>query len=295
MEDGPAKTALALKVFGKAGAELIPLLNEGRDGIARYSAELRSLGGEVSPETAKAADEFNDNLDKLKVTAGGLALQMATALLPTLVDIQKQLQAGVTPGNATAETFKFIGEAVSFLVNTLRAAIDIIQAFASAVQAADAKLSELKSRASFGLLGDAEYFKTLADVAKDDTISQLEQAANRYAQAKTGMQAQAASLVGLYYSGGPAGGRGAGAGRKAGAIDRLYRPEPKAAKSGGKSDAQRAAEELENAYQRMNAQMREQIALFGQTSQEAKVRYDLENGELAKLSEAKKAELLTSA
>ena len=31
MEDGAAKTALAIRLFGRAGAELIPLLNQGRD------------------------------------------------------------------------------------------------------------------------------------------------------------------------------------------------------------------------------------------------------------------------
>lgn len=64
--DSSEKTALALKVFGKAGAELIPLLNEGRSGIAAYTDELERFGGVVTPEAAAMADEFNDNLDKLK-------------------------------------------------------------------------------------------------------------------------------------------------------------------------------------------------------------------------------------
>ena len=34
MDDGATKTAMAIRIFGKSGADLIPLLNEGRTGIA---------------------------------------------------------------------------------------------------------------------------------------------------------------------------------------------------------------------------------------------------------------------
>ncbi|MGP1667127.1 MAG: hypothetical protein ACTS5I_14735, partial [Rhodanobacter sp.] len=65
MEDGAGKTALAVKLFGKAGAELIPLLNLGARGLRDNADEARRFGIVISTEAAKAAEEFNDNLTKL--------------------------------------------------------------------------------------------------------------------------------------------------------------------------------------------------------------------------------------
>lgn len=54
-EDGANKTQVAMALFGKAGAELIPLLNGG-------SKALRAFGSTFSTDFAKKAEEFNDNL-----------------------------------------------------------------------------------------------------------------------------------------------------------------------------------------------------------------------------------------
>jgi phage-related minor tail protein len=67
--------------------------------------------------------------------------------------------------------------------------------------------------------------------------------------------------------------------------------EPKAAKKEGKSDAERELERLESAYKSLAAQQRERIALFGNESEAVKVRYELESGELAKLTDAQAKKL----
>ena len=38
MQDGATKTAMAMKLFGKSGAELIPTLNEGKEGLQKLGA-----------------------------------------------------------------------------------------------------------------------------------------------------------------------------------------------------------------------------------------------------------------
>ena len=60
MPDGAEKTALAVQLFGKSGAELIPFLNQGRDGINELSAEMRDLGVQMSGETAAQAGAFTN-------------------------------------------------------------------------------------------------------------------------------------------------------------------------------------------------------------------------------------------
>lgn len=86
MQDGAAKTAFATRLFGKAGAELIPLLNSGRDGLADFMAEAKALGLVIGTDTAKAAEVFNDNLSKLRDGVSGLGNDLAAEFLPALVD-----------------------------------------------------------------------------------------------------------------------------------------------------------------------------------------------------------------
>ena len=53
--DGAEKSALAQKLFGETGAQLIPLLNSGASGITAMTEEARSLGIVLSQETTQAA------------------------------------------------------------------------------------------------------------------------------------------------------------------------------------------------------------------------------------------------
>ncbi|EMK1731248.1 phage tail tape measure protein [Salmonella enterica] len=61
------------------------------------------------------------------------------------------------------------------------------------------------------------------------------------------------------------------------------------------TDAEKSAAKLENSYERIIKQQREQIALDGQHTELAKMRYQLTEGELATLSAAQKATLLQNA
>lgn len=87
MPDGAEKTALAMELFGKSGAEMIPALNEGKAGLAGLMDEARKLGIVIDSETAASAGKFNDNLFTLGAAASGLAVQIAADLLPTLQKI----------------------------------------------------------------------------------------------------------------------------------------------------------------------------------------------------------------
>lgn len=83
-EDGAGKTALAVKLFGRAGSDLIPLLNAGRQGLAAAADEAQRFGLIVSTEAAKAAESFNDNLTRLQEQSRALSIRVANDLLPTL-------------------------------------------------------------------------------------------------------------------------------------------------------------------------------------------------------------------
>lgn len=87
LKDGPGKTAVAMAIFGKAGADLIPLLNGGRDSLNEMNAEAKAFGAIVSTSAAKQAEAFNDNLTRLGYAVKGLFVQTAEKLLPTLVNM----------------------------------------------------------------------------------------------------------------------------------------------------------------------------------------------------------------
>ncbi len=82
--DPSQRAGLAMAVFGRSGTALLPMLAEGADGIARLKQEAHEFGYVMDQETAKAGSDFNDNLDRLKGSAQGLAQQIVAGMLPGL-------------------------------------------------------------------------------------------------------------------------------------------------------------------------------------------------------------------
>lgn len=85
-QDSAEKTAVAQKLFGKSGADLIPFLNQGKDGIQALREEADKLGLTIGTDTATAANDFNDALDKIKSAAFGGANLIAKDLTPAMRD-----------------------------------------------------------------------------------------------------------------------------------------------------------------------------------------------------------------
>ncbi len=87
VEDPATKAALAMEVFGKTGTQLLPLMQDGADGIEALREQARQLGLTISMEDAKAAETFGDRLDDLwKVMKSGV-FAVGAALAPLLQDL----------------------------------------------------------------------------------------------------------------------------------------------------------------------------------------------------------------
>lgn len=80
MPDGAKKSALAIQLFGKSGADMIPLLNGGRKAV-------ESLGITMTTKFAKGADDANDKLVVLQTKLLELSVKLGTALMPVLSTI----------------------------------------------------------------------------------------------------------------------------------------------------------------------------------------------------------------
>jgi hypothetical protein len=159
MEDGAEKTARAMELFGRSGATLIPLLNQGADGIAEMRQEAHDLGLVISDETARAAEALNDDLTRLKGSALGLARGIASELIPRMRDVVGDIQdfvQGLAESNINLD--RLAAEGMNAVIEAGR-----IMAIA-VVRAAQATLflreSWLLARNEFG-----EFVDTLGDVA----------------------------------------------------------------------------------------------------------------------------------
>lgn len=127
LDNQTTETALALQLFGKSGAEMLEFLNRGSGGIKGLEGELQSLGGVVSGETARAAEQFKEELGRLEIISRGLGMQIAQQLLPALTDTAKDFRQIVTDGNLAANV-------VSVLDGLFKLGVGTITAYNKAVE-----------------------------------------------------------------------------------------------------------------------------------------------------------------
>lgn len=122
MEDGALKTSLAVDLFGRSGADLIPLLNGGAGGLARMAAESDRLGATISTSTAGAAEELNDTFTRIEATLGGVVNKVMEAALPALQEFADVLASP-----------QFAEAASTLATNVMGGLADIISATADVI------------------------------------------------------------------------------------------------------------------------------------------------------------------
>lgn len=125
-KDGAEKTALAMQLFGKAGADMIPLLNGGAAGLAEFDAMAQQLGLTMDEATARSAEKFNDTLDLVSMGVSGVGTQIAAQLLPTLTGLAGEFLTTMTSGDKLKSTAEFLATALKGLYV---AGIAVVEAF----------------------------------------------------------------------------------------------------------------------------------------------------------------------
>lgn len=117
MPDGAGKAALAVQLFGRSGADLIPMLNEGRQAIEGLDAAMTTA-------FAEKADDYNDSLAAMGVVFGQIGMAIAEQFLPYLssavdwltkvgIGIRDWIVANERPIRQTIETIGTIGAAIA--------------------------------------------------------------------------------------------------------------------------------------------------------------------------------------
>jgi hypothetical protein len=82
--DATTKAAVAQELFGRAGTRLLPLLNDGADGIRELERRARELGVTIGQEDADAATRFGDILDDLWTQAKAVTFHLGAAVARAL-------------------------------------------------------------------------------------------------------------------------------------------------------------------------------------------------------------------
>lgn len=81
------RTRIAIAAFGKAGADLIPLLQGGSAELAKMSAEYERYFGKISPQMLKSMREGDEAFDKAELATKGLKMSIGAALTPAITDL----------------------------------------------------------------------------------------------------------------------------------------------------------------------------------------------------------------
>ena len=96
MPEGIYKSDLAMAVFGKSGADMIPLLQVGSESMKNLMNQADELGMTFSNEEAVAGAEFCDSLDLLKKSARGLTNTIGKQLIPVITPLIQSLAKWIT-------------------------------------------------------------------------------------------------------------------------------------------------------------------------------------------------------
>lgn len=88
MENGPEKTALAMQLFGKSGADMIPFLNKGGDAIGELMHKSDELGTTMDQGAINSFKDAKKESREWEATITGLQVTIGGALLPVLTSLQ---------------------------------------------------------------------------------------------------------------------------------------------------------------------------------------------------------------
>jgi TP901 family phage tail tape measure protein len=114
IEDPTRRAGLAMKVFGKAGTELLPMFEGGAAGMAALTGEAAQFNRVWSTVDASRAAELTDALSRLKSAIVGLSIQAASSFADQLIEITNNLaKMTATAGRWIRQNSQFIPAVVA--------------------------------------------------------------------------------------------------------------------------------------------------------------------------------------
>jgi hypothetical protein len=156
IEDPTKRAQAAMKIFGKTGTSMLPMLAGGAKGLAEFQATAERLGLVLSTKDAAAADTLGDAIDTLWGSFKGIRNQIGAALAPTLTKLATTLSENLVWAiewvKANRETIVTIAKVAAIVVGVGGAITGLGMAFMAAGMALGGFASVI------GLIGSALAF-----------------------------------------------------------------------------------------------------------------------------------------
>jgi len=127
MPDGAEKTALAMKLFGRSGADMLPFLNKGSDALAGMAAKSDELGLTLNDSSMTAMSDAKTESREFDASIKALKVSLGEALLPALTAVHKFLSDFIIP--AFKSVGGFIKDNSDWLVPFIAGVLGLATAF----------------------------------------------------------------------------------------------------------------------------------------------------------------------
>jgi hypothetical protein len=101
------RTSIAMDLFGRSGAQMLSLLDDGEKSIRAMVEEFDELGGALDRQEISRLEAANDAIQRMKTALGGAANQIAVMVAPGVVAAAETL----------TRAFKGMGEALERIRN----------------------------------------------------------------------------------------------------------------------------------------------------------------------------------
>jgi hypothetical protein len=153
LPDGIQKTTIATQLFGKAGADMIPLLNSGSEALREYS-------GVMTSETAKAAERLNDSFTRLHLSTQIGIIKTFQSALPAVDSLSFALENTAKKGSLLTAFGEDIGSILKGVTKSVAGGVFAFEWLTTSIGGA---ASAVKSLASGDLSG---YHKSIDESKK---------------------------------------------------------------------------------------------------------------------------------
>lgn len=164
MQNGIAKTTLATQLFGKAGANMIPLLNSGKDALTEFA-------GVLNTEAAQAAERFNDSITRLGLAHKSVLMGAMKETVPILDLLSGKFEKSAN----NAESMR---QRTELLTQGIKAIAEVAFGASYAIQRVGTTFGVLASAAVFAVKGDF----ALAKEAIKNGNAEIDKLSTEYAE-----------------------------------------------------------------------------------------------------------------
>jgi len=159
IEDPSIRTQVAMDIMGRAGERLLPVMENGAAGIAKYREKAIELGQSLSEDQVKAAAAASDALDELSKSISGAFLQSVVTYSDKVSGLAKFFQETIPVAiGATVSAFNTIGPAIIPAISAfaaIKVSIAVWTALSAAVAGSSLTLSMFTTRAGLATVASA--------------------------------------------------------------------------------------------------------------------------------------------